>query len=301
MNFFENLKEKLKKTCEVFSSKFKDIFAFFTKVDDEFLDKLEEALIRSDVSVSASKKIKEKLRKKAKLDRLDTPEQIADAIKVIIENILYSEEKKTNDAKIIMFVGVNGVGKTTSIGKMAFLLSKNGKKVLLAAADTFRAAAVEQLEIWSKRANCEIISKKEGADPGAVVFEAIEKMKSENFDVILCDTAGRLHNKSDLMAELAKIERIIDKKLPDAKKETFLVLDGNTGQNMLMQTEEFLKFSKITGIILTKLDGTAHGGAVISAKERFGIPIKYIGIGESPKDFKEFDAKEFTKALFSDF
>jgi fused signal recognition particle receptor len=310
MNFFEKLKEGLKKTRESFSAKLRGTFAFFKSVDEDFLDKLEETLIMSDVSVSAASKIREKLRSKVKFDGTDSPEEIKKLLKNIIEEILFFNSDNTDavpntkniDEKrgIILAVGVNGVGKTTTLGKMAFKFKNDGKKVLLAAADTFRAAAADQLEIWARRTKCEIVRKRERADPGSVVFEAILKAKSENFDLILCDTAGRLHNNPGLMAELGKIERIADKNFPEAVKETFLVLDASTGQNMLSQAEEFSKILKITGIILTKLDGTARGGAVISVKDKFNIPIKYIGIGESCEDFKEFEAKEFAGALFSE-
>jgi fused signal recognition particle receptor len=303
-SILDKLKKSLKKTSDNLTNSLKNIFFIFTKIDDEFFDKLEETLILNDVSVSTANEIKNELKSKVKLDKLESQEEIINMLKKIIENILIESNEQSSSCLdknpvLILAVGVNGSGKTTTLGKMAFNMAKSGKKVLLAAADTFRAAAAEQLKIWSVRAGCDIVSKPEGSDPGSVVFEAIDKLKLDNFDVILCDTAGRLHNKSDLMAELSKIERIIEKKLPNQNKEFFLVLDATVGQNMVSQVQEFLKILKITGITITKLDGTARGGAIITVRNKFKIPLRYIGIGEFPEDLKEFNAKDFVEALFS--
>lgn len=300
MNLFNKLKESLIKTKENLSNKFRSIFAFFTKVDEDFLDNLEEILISSDVSVSASSKIREKLREKCKFDNIQSPEKIVQVLKDIIKEILeFDQEFKYNEKNIILVVGVNGVGKTTTIGKLSNYFKSEGKKVLISAADTFRAAAAEQLEIWAQRANCEIVKKSEGSDPGAVVYESIKKFNSENFDILICDTAGRLHNKSNLMDELQKINRVVDKNLDSScQKNVFLVLDASTGQNMVNQVEEFSKILNITGLILTKLDGTAKGGAIISIREKFKeIPIRYIGLGEQIGDIYEFDCEHFADII----
>ena len=300
MNLFNKLKESLIKTKENLSNKFRSIFAFFTKVDEDFLDNLEEILISSDVSVSASSKIREKLREKCKFDNIQSPEKIVQVLKDIIKEILEFDQKFEYDEKnIILVVGVNGVGKTTTIGKLSNYFKSKDKKVLISAADTFRAAAAEQLEIWAQRANCEIIKKSEGSDPGAVVYESVKKFNSEDFDILICDTAGRLHNKSNLMDELQKINRVVDKNIDSScQKNVFLVLDASTGQNMVNQVEEFSKILNITGLILTKLDGTAKGGAIISIREKFkGIPIRYIGLGEQIGDIYEFDCEHFTDII----
>ena len=300
MNLFNKLKESLIKTKENLSNKFKSIFAFFTKVDEDFLDNLEEILISSDVSVSASSKIREKLREKCKFDNIQSPEKIVQVLKDIIKEILeFDQEFKYDEKNIILIVGVNGVGKTTTIGKLSNYFKSEGKKVLISAADTFRAAAAEQLEIWAQRANCEIVKKSEGSDPGAVVYESIKKFNSENFDILICDTAGRLHNKSNLMDELQKINRVVDKNVDSSyQKNVFLVLDASTGQNMVNQVEEFSKILNITGLILTKLDGTAKGGAIISIREKFKeIPIRYVGLGEQIEDIYEFDCEHFADII----
>ena len=300
MNLFNKLKGSLIKTKENLSNKFRSIFAFFTKVDEDFLDNLEEILISSDVSVSASSKIREKLREKCKFDNIQSPEKIVQVLKDIIKEILeFDQEFKYDEKNIILIVGVNGVGKTTTIGKLSNYFKSEGKKVLISAADTFRAAAAEQLEIWAQRANCEIVKKSEGSDPGAVVYESIKKFNSENFDVLICDTAGRLHNKSNLMDELQKINRVVDKNVDSSyQKNVFLVLDASTGQNMVNQVEEFSKILNITGLILTKLDGTAKGGAIISIREKFKeIPIRYVGLGEQIEDIYEFDCEHFADII----
>lgn len=305
MQLFNKLKESFIKTKENFSSKLKSIFAFFTKVDEDFLNKLEESLIMSDVSVPAASKIREKLREKCKYDNIQSPDEILNILKNIIISIINCEIKNNFAQKnIILVAGINGVGKTTTIGKLAnyYKNYKNQEhKILIAAADTFRAAAAEQLELWAERAECEIVKKSESSDPGAVVYEALEKLKRENFDFLICDTAGRLHNKSNLMAELSKINRIIDKNIDkNIKKFIFLVLDASTGQNMINQVEEFSKILNINGLIITKLDGTAKGGAIISIREKFpNIPIKYIGIGEQIEDLSEFDSRQFADSIIS--
>lgn len=302
MQLFNKLKESFIKTKENFSNKLKSIFAFFTKVDEDFLNKLEESLIMSDVSVTAASKIREKLREKCKYDNIQSPDEILNILKDIIISIVDCKtESNLAEKNILLVAGINGVGKTTTIGKLANFYKNQGHKILIAAADTFRAAAAEQLELWAKRAECEILKKPEGTDPGAVVFEAIEKLKRENFDFLICDTAGRLHNKSNLMAELSKINRIIDKNIDNSyKKFTFLVLDASTGQNMMSQVEEFSKILNINGLIVTKLDGTAKGGAIISVREKFPeIPIKYIGTGEQIEDLSEFDSHQFAGSIIS--
>lgn len=302
MQLFNKIKEKFIKTKENFSNKLKNIFAFFTKVDEEFLDKLEETLIMSDVSVTAAAKIKEKLREKCKHDNIQSPEEILNILKDIIISIInYDNKIKFNQKNIILVAGINGVGKTTTIGKIANYYKNQKFKVLIAAADTFRAAAAEQLELWAERAECEIIKKSERTDPGAVIYEAIEKLKHENFDFLICDTAGRLHNKSNLMAELSKINRIIDKNIENSyQKFIFLVLDASTGQNMITQVEEFSKILNINGLIITKLDGTAKGGAIISIREKFSdIPIIYIGTGEKINDLSEFNSQQFAELIIS--
>lgn len=303
MQLFNKLKESFIKTKENFSNKLKSIFAFFTKVDEDFLNKLEESLIMSDVSVTAASKIREKLREKCKYDNIQSPDEILSILKGIIISIVDCEiENNFAEKNILLVAGINGVGKTTTIGKLANFYKNQKRKILIAAADTFRAAAAEQLELWAKRAECEILKKPEGTDPGAVVFEAIEKLKRENFDFLICDTAGRLHNKSNLMAELSKINRIIDKNIDNSyKKFTFLVLDASTGQNMMSQVEEFSKILNINGLIVTKLDGTAKGGAIISVREKFPeIPIKYIGTGEQIEDLSEFDSYQFADSIISE-
>ena len=300
MQLFNKLKESFIKTKENFSNKLKSIFAFFTKVDEDFLNRLEESLIMSDVSVTAASKIREKLREKCKYDNIQSPDEILNILKDIIISIVDCKtESNLAEKNILLVAGINGVGKTTTIGKLANFYKNQGHKILIAAADTFRAAAAEQLELWAKRAECEILKKPEGTDPGAVVFEAIEKLKRENFDFLICDTAGRLHNKSNLMAELSKINRIIDKNIDNSyKKFTFLVLDASTGQNMMSQVEEFSKILNINGLIITKLDGTAKGGAIISVREKFPeIPIKYIGTGEQIEDLSEFDSHQFADSI----
>lgn len=301
MGFFDKLKQGLSKTKQSFNDKVNNVFSAFRKVDEELLEELEEALIMSDVGVETSTKIIANLRDKIKKQNLKEADEVKQALREEIQNI-FDEIDNTlhldTTPSIILVVGVNGVGKTTSIGKIANRLKQDGKKVVIAAADTFRAAAVEQLEIWANRAGCQIVKKEEGADPASVVYDAIKKTREENADVLICDTAGRLHNKKNLMDELGKINRIIDRELSDAKKETLLVLDATTGQNAVMQAKQFSDVCPIDGIILTKLDGTAKGGIVISIKNTLKMPVRYIGVGEGVEDLQEFDAESFVEALF---
>ena len=299
MGFFEKIKQGLKKTRENISHKIDLVINSFTKIDEEFFEELEEILIASDISFQTSQKICEDLRSEVKKHGYKDPKDIKIALRDMVEEIMSGNNDISLSTKpsVILILGVNGVGKTTSIGKIAYDFEKSGKKVLLAAADTFRAAAVEQLEIWADRANCAIVKQPEGSDPAAVVFDAISSAKAKNIDVIICDTAGRLHNKKNLMSELEKINRIIDRELPSASKEILLVLDSTTGQNGINQALEFKKILNLTGIILTKLDGTAKGGVAVSIKQELDLPIKYIGIGEGEEDLRPFNAREFANAI----
>ena len=300
MGFFSKLKEGLSKTKESFNQKVNKVFSNFRKVDEELLEELEEALIMSDVGVETSCKIIDELRKRVKLEKIENEEEIKKALKEEISKIMEKENSKLNletHPSVILVVGVNGVGKTTSIGKIANVLKKQGKNVVIAAADTFRAAAVEQLEVWADRANCTLVKRKEGSDPAAVVFDAIKETKNTNADVLICDTAGRLHNKKYLMDELIKIKKVIDKELPEASKEVLLVLDATTGQNAIMQVKAFKEAVNINGIVLTKLDGTAKGGAVIGIVSENKIPIKFVGVGEQIDDMEEFNPQEFVDAI----
>lgn len=300
MGFFDKIKQGLKKTKDSMVKQVEVIINSFTKIDEEFFEELEEALIMSDVGVATSTKICQTLRERVKQIGETDPNNIKDMIKEIICQMLSGGEELNiqTTPSLILVIGVNGVGKTTTIGKLAYDLKCKNKKVLLGAADTFRAAAIEQLEVWSERAGVDIIKHKEGADPAAVVFDSINAGKSRNADVIICDTAGRLHNKKHLMDELAKIGRVIDRELPDASKEILLVLDATTGQNAVNQAKQFKEAANITGIVLTKLDGTARGGIVIAIKDELGLPVKYIGVGEQIDDLQPFDPKAFADALF---
>ncbi|MBR6034228.1 MAG: signal recognition particle-docking protein FtsY [Clostridia bacterium] len=300
MGFFDKLKQGLGKTKESFGEKMNNVFSTFRKVDEELLENLEEALIMSDIGMDTSLNIIAKLRDRIKKENIQDEEEVKKVLREIMKEILdvESPELKLNTKlSVILVVGVNGVGKTTSIGKIANRLRENGKKVVVAAADTFRAAAVEQLEIWAKRANVDIVKKEEGADPASVVFDAIKYAKDNNADVLICDTAGRLHNKQYLMDELSKIDKVIEKELPDASKETLLVIDGTTGQNAIMQVKAFKETVNITGLILTKLDGTAKGGVVIGIVDENKIPVKFIGVGEQIDDMQEFSAEDFLQAI----
>ena len=300
MGFFDKLKQGLSKTKQSFNDKVNNVFSAFRKVDEELLEELEEALIMSDVGVETSTKIIANLRDKIKKQNLKEADEVKQALREEIQNI-FDEIDNTlhldTTPSIILVVGVNGVGKTTSIGKIANRLKQDGKKVVIAAADTFRAAAVEQLEIWANRAGCQIVKKEEGADPASVVYDAIKKTREENADVLICDTAGRLHNKKYLMDELEKIKRVIDKELPDASKEILLVLDATTGQNAILQVQAFKETVDITGLVLTKLDGTAKGGVVIGITNENHMPVKFIGVGEQIDDMEVFNSKDYVKAI----
>ena len=302
MGFFNKIAEGLKKTRDSMMGKVDALLNSFTKIDEDFFDELEESLIMADVGAVTSARICEKLRKKVKEEGISDPAAVKGALKEIIAQMLAGDEALNLSTKpsIILVIGVNGVGKTTTIGKLAHNLHEDGKKVLLAAADTFRAAAIDQLQIWADRAGVDLVKHGEGSDPAAVVFDAINAGKARGCDVVICDTAGRLHNKKNLMDELSKIARVIDREAPGSAKEVLLVLDATTGQNALNQAKLFQEAAGLTGIILTKLDGTARGGVVIGIKEELNIPIKYIGVGEQIDDLRPFDSKEFVEALFED-
>ena len=300
MGFFDKLKQGLTKTKESINDKINNVFSNFRKVDEELLEELEEALIMSDMGVETSTQIISNLREKIKKEKIEESEQVKKALREEIEKIL---EKCDNSLKletkpsVILVVGVNGVGKTTSIGKMAARLARDGKKVIVAAADTFRAAAVEQLEIWAQRAGAEVVKREEGVDPASVVFEAIRRTKESNADVLIIDTAGRLHNKKYLMDELNKIQKVVNKEMTEASKEVLLVIDATTGQNAISQVKAFKEQADITGIVLTKLDGTAKGGAVVGIVQENDIPVKFIGVGEQIDDMEIFNSKDFVKAI----
>ncbi len=300
MGFFDKLKNGLSKTKTSFDEKMNDIFSNFRKVDEELLEELEEALIMSDVGTTTASKIIENLRQRVKKENIKDEEGVKEALRKEIQEIFDETDSTLNletTPSVILVVGVNGVGKTTSIGKIANRLRQDGKKVVVAAADTFRAAAVEQLEIWANRAGCDIVKRQEGVDPASVVYDAIKITKEKNADVLICDTAGRLHNKKYLMDELIKIKRVIDKELPNASEEVLMVLDATTGQNAILQVQAFKEAVDITGIILTKLDGTAKGGAVIGIVNENKVPVKFIGVGEKIDDMEIFNSEDFVKAL----
>lgn len=300
MGFFDKLKSGLSKTKTSIDDKINEAFSTFRKVDEALLDELEEALIMSDIGMDTSVMIISKLRDRIKKQNIKEVEEVKKALREEIQNILEvcdNSLKLETTPSVILVVGVNGVGKTTSIGKIAGRLQKTGKKVMVAAGDTFRAAAVEQLEIWSKRANCDIIKGSEKADPASVVYDAIKQAKERQVDVLICDTAGRLHNKKYLMDELDKIQRVIEKELPDADKEVLLVIDGTTGQNAIEQVKAFKEVSNITGLVLTKLDGTAKGGVVIGIVNENKIPVKFIGVGEQIDDMEIFNSHDFVEAI----
>lgn len=300
MGFFDKLKQGLSKTKTSFDEKINNVFSNFRKVDEDFLEELEEALILSDIGIETSVKIIGKLRERVKKEKIEDEEQVRQALREEIMKILDIDNKELKletKPSVILVIGVNGVGKTTSIGKIAARLTKEGKKVVIAAADTFRAAAVEQLEIWAKRSNSEIVKREEGIDPASVVYEAIKKTKETNADVLICDTAGRLHNKKYLMDELNKIQKVINKEMSESSKEVLLVIDGTTGQNAISQVKAFKEEADITGLVLTKLDGTAKGGVVIGIVEENKIPVKFIGVGEQIDDMEIFNSDDFVKAI----
>ncbi len=300
MGFFDKLKNGLNKTKTSFDDKINNVFKNFRKVDEDFLDELEEVLIMSDIGMDTSVKIISNLRKRIKKEKIQDEEDVKQALREEMQKILDVTDIELHlntKPSVILVVGVNGVGKTTSIGKMANRLAKDGKKVVVAAADTFRAAAVEQLEIWAKRAGADIVKRDEGVDPASVVFDAIKKTRENGADVLIVDTAGRLHNKKYLMDELNKIQKVINKEMPDADKEVLLVIDGTTGQNAISQVKAFKQETDITGIVLTKLDGTAKGGVVIGIVEENKIPVKFIGVGEQIDDMEIFNSEDFVKAI----
>lgn len=301
MGFFDKIKSGLSKTRAAMSNTVGSVFSGFSSLDDEFYDELEENLILADLGVDTAVKAVERLRQTVRERRIKEPEGARDALREVLCDMLdvgpTSLELSTKPS-VVLVIGVNGVGKTTTIGKLAAQLKSEGKKVLLCAADTFRAAAADQLEIWAERSGTQLIRQDEGADPASVVFDAISAARARGSDVIICDTAGRLHNKQNLMNELNKISRILDRELPDSAKEILLVLDGTTGQNGLIQAKAFSEIAPVSGMVVTKLDGTAKGGIVIAVADALGIPVKYVGVGEGIDDLMPFDAESFTKALF---
>ena len=301
MGLFSKIRDGLKKTRTAVVGQIDSMLGSFTKIDDELYEELEELLVMGDVGVRTAEKIVDELKVRVKKEGITDPSHIHILLEAIIIEMLSGGEELdiSTQPSIILVIGVNGVGKTTTIGKLAKQLTLDGKKVILAAADPFRAAAIDQLDVWARRSGCEIVKQGEGSDPAAVIFDAIAAAKARGADVIICDTAGRLHNKKHLMDELAKINRVIDRELPDGAKEKLLVLDATTGQNAVNQAEQFREATGITGIVLTKLDGTAKGGVVLAIKDGLGIPVKYIGVGEQIDDLQPFNAEEFTKALFA--
>ena len=300
MGFLDKLKSGLSKTKNAIFGQIDNVLKAFVKVDEELLEELEELLITSDVGVNATEEIIDRLREQIKDGRLKEKDQVIDALKEILTDMIGEggELELSSTPSIILVIGVNGAGKTTSIGKISNRLIKKGKRVVVAAADTFRAAAIDQLSVWCERSGAEIVKQNEGGDPAAVVYDAINYAKKRKADVLIIDTAGRLHNKTNLMNELAKINRVIDKECPEASRENLLVLDATTGQNAILQAKEFRQAANITGLVLNKLDGTAKGGIVISIKNELNIPVKFIGVGEKIDDMQEFNSEEFVEALF---
>ncbi|HOA55603.1 MAG: signal recognition particle-docking protein FtsY [Acetivibrionales bacterium] len=302
MGFFRKLKEGLAKTRKGITERIDQVLVSFGKVDEELFEELEEVLVTADLGVDTAIRIIDDTRSKVKERKITDPLEIKELIKESLVGILGEETQELDiepSPAVIMVIGVNGVGKTTSIGKIAYTLKKQGKKVMLAAADTFRAAAIDQLEVWANRVGVELIRQQEGSDPAAVVYDAIQAAKARKADVLICDTAGRLHTKKNLMEELRKVSRIIDREMPDAKRENLLVLDATTGQNAVSQARTFSEVTDISGIVLTKLDGTAKGGIIIAIKADLGLPVKLIGVGEQIDDLQPFNAKDFVEALFS--
>ena len=302
VSLFDRLKQGLTKAKQGITDRIDEVLKAYTKVDEELLEDLEEVLITADVGVNTTMDIIEKLEDVIRTKKITDPQDVREELKLIIEDILSKDDTKldvSHSPTIILMVGVNGVGKTTTIGKLAHRYKSEGKKVLLAAGDTFRAAAIDQLEVWANRCNVDIIKHQEGADPGAVIFDAIKASKARGVDVLICDTAGRLHNKSNLMNELGKVFKIVDREYPEAKKEVLLVVDATTGQNAVSQAKSFKEVCDITGLALTKLDGTAKGGVILAVKSEVDVPVKLIGVGEKMEDLQDFDSKSFVDALFS--
>ncbi len=302
MGFFEKLKEGLKKTKDTVFKQVTSLFSRYTTIDDELYEELEEILITSDVGVSTTEEILERLQDTVRSERITEPEEARRALMRILADMIGDGEplNLSTSPAVVLVIGVNGVGKTTSIAKIANLLKKDGKTVLLAAADTFRAAAIDQIAVWADRVGVDLIRHDEGSDPASVVYDAVNAAKSRRADVLIVDTAGRLHNKKNLMDELAKINRVISRELPDAARETLLILDATTGQNAVIQASEFKNAADITGLVLTKLDGTAKGGIVFSIKQELNIPVKYIGVGEQMDDLQMFDSELFVRAMFDE-
>ena len=301
VSLFERLKQGLSKAKQGITDRVDQVLKSYTKVDDELIEEIEEILITADVGVETTMDIIDKLTDAIKTKKITDPKDVKGELKLIIEEILTNDNSTldvSHSPSIIVMVGVNGVGKTTTIGKLAARYKKEGKKVLIAAGDTFRAAAIDQLEVWANRSAVDIIKHQEGADPGAVIFDSIKAAKARNTDLLICDTAGRLHNKSNLMNELSKVFKIIDREYPEAKREVLLVVDATTGQNAVSQAKSFKQVCDITGIVLTKLDGTAKGGVVLAVKSEVDVPVKLIGVGEKMEDLQDFDAKAFSEALF---
>ena len=301
VSLFERLKQGLSKAKQGITDRVDQVLKSYTKVDDELIEEIEEILITADVGVETTMDIIDKLTDAIKTKKITDPQDVKGELKLIIEEILTNDNSTldvSHSPSIIVMVGVNGVGKTTTIGKLAARYKKEGKKVLIAAGDTFRAAAIDQLEVWANRSGVDIIKHQEGADPGAVIFDSIKAAKARNTDLLICDTAGRLHNKSNLMNELSKVFKIIDREYPEAKREVLLVVDATTGQNAVSQAKSFKQVCDITGIVLTKLDGTAKGGVVLAVKSEVDVPVKLIGVGEKMEDLQDFDAKAFSEALF---
>ena len=302
VSLFDRLKQGLTKAKQGITDRIDEVLKAYTKVDEELLEDLEEVLITADVGVNTTMDIIEKLEDVIRTKKITDPQDVREELKLIIEDILSKDDTKldvSHSPTIILMVGVNGVGKTTTIGKLAHRYKSEGKKVLLAAGDTFRAAAIDQLEVWANRCNVDIIKHQDGADPGAVIFDAIKASKARGVDVLICDTAGRLHNKSNLMNELGKVFKIVDREYPEAKKEVLLVVDATTGQNAVSQAKSFKEVCDITGLALTKLDGTAKGGVILAVKSEVDVPVKLIGVGEKMEDLQDFDSKSFVDALFS--
>ena len=302
MGFFKKISDGLKKTRDSFTSAITNVIHSFKAIDDDFYDELEEALIMGDVGVTTAEEIISRLKENVKKKSIKDTHEVSDELRLIVAEMLTGGEEMNISTKpsIILVIGVNGVGKTTTIGKLAAKYVSEGKKVILGAADTFRAAAAEQLTIWAERSGSDIVKHKEGADPAAVVYDTIAAGKARNADIIICDTAGRLHNKKNLMDELAKIYRIINREMPDCDKEVLLVVDATTGQNAVNQAREFKNVAEITGIILTKLDGTARGGVVLAVKNDVDVPVKFVGVGEGVDDLQPFSPEAFAKGLFDD-